>query len=66
MLLVSGYIVGDSLLNVAHAGLIAATGKGAPIAVVPADFAPASPLAIAAYLAVALALYVWTERRAAR
>jgi putative OPT family oligopeptide transporter len=66
VLMASGLIVGDSLLNVAHAGLIAATGKGAPIAVVPADFAPASPLAIAAYLAVALALYVWTERRTAR
>jgi putative OPT family oligopeptide transporter len=66
VLLVSGYIVGDSLLNVAYAGLIAATGKGAPIAVVPADFAPAAPLAIAVYLGVAFALYAWTSRSARR
>jgi putative OPT family oligopeptide transporter len=63
VLLVSGYIVGDSLLNVAYAGLITATGKGAPLAVVPEDFAPATPLAIAVYLAVTLALYAWTARR---
>jgi putative OPT family oligopeptide transporter len=66
VLMASGLIVGDSLLNVAYAGLIAATGKGAPIAVVPETFAPASPLAVAVYLAVALGLYLWTERRAAR
>jgi putative OPT family oligopeptide transporter len=64
VLLVSGYIVGDSLLNVAYAGLIAGTGKGAPVAVVPETFAPASPLAIAAYIAVVLVLYRWTARRA--
>lgn len=64
VLLVSGYIVGDSLLNVAYAGLIVATGQGAPLAVAPADFAPATPLALAAYAAVAFALYAWTDRRA--
>jgi putative OPT family oligopeptide transporter len=64
VLLVSGYIVGDSLLNVAYAGLIAGTGKGAPIAVVPEGFAPAAPLAIGVYAAVVIALYLWTERRA--
>ena len=66
VLLVSGYIVGDSLLNVALAGLIVATGKGAPLALVPADFAPATPLAIAAYALVAAGLYLWVARRAAR
>jgi putative OPT family oligopeptide transporter len=64
VLMASGLIVGDSLLNVAYAGLIAATGKGAPLAVVPETFAPASPLAIAVYLAVTLTLYMWTARRA--
>jgi putative OPT family oligopeptide transporter len=64
VLMASGLIVGDSLLNVAYAGLIAATGKGAPLAVVPASFAPASPLAMTAYLAVMLGLYLWTARRA--
>ena len=66
VLLASGLIVGDSLLNVAYAGLIAATGKGAPIAVVPASFAPATPLALAVYAATALLLYGWTARRAQR
>jgi len=66
VLLVSGYIVGDSLLNVAHAGLIVATGKGAPLALVPEDFALATPLAIVVYALIALSLYVWADRRAAR
>ena len=66
VLLVSGFIVGDSLMNVAIAGLIAGSGKGAPLAVVPEDFAPATPLAIAAYAAVAAALYAWAARRARR
>ena len=66
ILLVSGYIVGDSLLNVAHASLIVASGKGAPLALVPADFAPGVPLALAAYVLVPLGLYLWAARRAAR
>jgi putative OPT family oligopeptide transporter len=66
VLLVSGYIVGDSLLNVAHAGLIVATGKGAPLALAPEAFAPATPLAIAAYALTAAGLYLWVSRRAAR
>jgi hypothetical protein len=66
VLLVSGYIVGDSLLNVAHAGLIVATGKGAPLALVPETFAPATPLAIVSYALVAAGLYVWASRRAER
>lgn len=63
VLLVSGYIVGDSLLNVAHAGLIVATSKGAPLALVPESFAPATPLALAAYAAVVVALYAWAARK---
>jgi putative OPT family oligopeptide transporter len=64
VLLVSGFIVGDSLLNVAYAGLIAATGKGAPLAIIPEGFAPATPLAVAGYVALVIALYAWTARRA--
>ena len=64
VLMASGLIVGDSLPNVAYAGLIAATGKGAPIAVVPESFALAKPLALVAYAATALLLYGWTARRA--
>jgi putative OPT family oligopeptide transporter len=64
VLLVSGYIVGDSLLNVAYAGLIAATGESSPIAVVPESFAPATPLAVVAYAATVIGLYAWTARSA--
>jgi putative OPT family oligopeptide transporter len=64
VLLVSGYIVGDSLLNVVVAGIIVATGNGAPLAVAPETFAPAQPLAIAAYGAVCIGLYAWALRRA--
>jgi putative OPT family oligopeptide transporter len=66
VLLVSGYIVGDSLLNVAHAFLIIGTGKGAPLALVPEDFALGMPLALASYILVVAALYLWTARKAAR
>jgi putative OPT family oligopeptide transporter len=66
VLLVSGYIVGDSLLNVAHAGLIVATGKPAPLALVPDTFGPAMPLAAVTYVLVAVALYMWAGRKATR
>ena len=66
VLLVSGYIVGDSLLNVAHAGLIVASGNGAPLALVPEDFAPATPLALLTYVLVVATLYLWAMRRAHR
>ncbi|HEX7887641.1 MAG TPA: oligopeptide transporter, OPT family [Phenylobacterium sp.] len=62
VLLVSGYIVGDSLLNVAHAGLIVATDQGAPLALAPEGFSLAPPLALATYAAVAIALYAWAGR----
>jgi putative OPT family oligopeptide transporter len=64
VLLVSGYIVGDSLLNVAHAGLIVATGNEAPLALAPEGFALGTPLALLAYVLVAAGLYAWTARKA--
>jgi putative OPT family oligopeptide transporter len=63
VLMVSGYIVGDSLLNVVHAGFVAATNNPAPLALVGEDFTAGKPLALAAYLAVALILYAWAGRR---
>jgi putative OPT family oligopeptide transporter len=65
VLMVSGYIVGDSVLNVLHAGLVAATGKAAPLALVPEDAAWAPPLAAISYLALALGLYAWSGRKRA-
>ncbi|HEY7810399.1 MAG TPA: oligopeptide transporter, OPT family [Allosphingosinicella sp.] len=39
VLMATGLIVGDSLLNVAFAGVVAGTGSGSPLAVVGDDFA---------------------------
>jgi putative OPT family oligopeptide transporter len=66
VLLVSGYIVGDSLLNVAHAFLIIGTGRGAPLALAAESFALGAPLGLAAYVVTFLALYAWTARSAER
>jgi len=67
VLMVSGLIVGESLFNVALAGLIVASGKGTPLALVGDSFAgPSTWLAAAAYVVVPLALYLWTWRRAQR
>jgi putative OPT family oligopeptide transporter len=40
VLMATGLIVGDSLLNVAFAGVVAGTGSGSPLALVGDDFAP--------------------------
>ena len=67
VLMVSGLIVGESLFNVALAGLIVASGKGTPLALVGDSFAgPGLLLAGAAYVLVPLGLYLWTWRRARR
>jgi putative OPT family oligopeptide transporter len=67
VLTASGFIVGESLFNVAYAGLIVVTGKDSPLALVGEGFAPfALPLGLAVYGAVTLGLYAWTERKAAR
>jgi hypothetical protein len=66
VLMVSGLIVGESLFNVALAGLIAATNKGSPIAVVSEDFKLAVPLAALAFVAAGFGLYGWTAARAKR
>jgi putative OPT family oligopeptide transporter len=63
VLLATGLIVGDSLLNVAFAGVVAATGKGSPIDVVGPDFAP---YAILLGLLVFVAMVAWLYHRAAK
>ncbi|MBU1376646.1 MAG: oligopeptide transporter, OPT family [Alphaproteobacteria bacterium] len=63
VLVVSGLIVGESLFNVALAGLIVATNSGAPLALVPADFAPAPILALVAYVGIMAGLYAWAGRK---
>jgi len=65
VLVVSGLIVGESLFNVALAGLIVATNSGAPLALVPEGFPPAPALAIVAYIGIMAGLYAWASRRRA-
>ena len=64
VLLASGMIVGESLFGVLNAGLIVAANRDAPLAVVPADFAYGTPIAIALLVGLTIALYGWLLRRA--
>jgi putative OPT family oligopeptide transporter len=59
VLVASGMIVGESLWGVLNSGLIVATRNEAPIALVPADFAPANLIGIATFVGVIAWLYRW-------
>lgn len=64
VLLASGLIVGESLLGVLNAGLIVATGKESPLALVGGDFAGVSRWVGLALLAVTVVLsYRWVARQ---
>lgn len=64
VLLASGLIVGESLLSVALAGLIVATGREAPLALVGDSFeGSATVIGLLAYLGVGFGLYAWTRRQ---
>jgi putative OPT family oligopeptide transporter len=63
VLLATGFIVGDSLLNVAFAGIVAATGNGAPISLVGDNFAT---IAIVAGTLVFIAMIAWLYRHTRR
>jgi len=66
VLLASGLIVGESLFNVALAGLIVVSKKGEPLALVGDGFAPTSVvLGGVGFVVVAIGLYAWTQARAA-
>jgi putative OPT family oligopeptide transporter len=63
VLIASGFIVGESLVGVAMAGVIGATGNQAPLALAGAGFAPiADWITLALFAAVA----VWMARRVQR
>jgi putative OPT family oligopeptide transporter len=63
VLLATGMIVGDSLLNVGFAGIVAATGNGAPLALAPAGFEVAAQIAgVLLFGAIAWWLYGYTRR----
>ena len=63
VLLATGLIVGESLFGVIFAGIVAATNKDAPLAVVK-DFAWATPLGLVLFAVAVLGLYAWTKRQA--
>ena len=63
VLLASGLIVGESLWGVALAGLIVATGKGEPLAVVGEGFTgPAIWIGLLSFGVITAALYRWIAR----
>jgi putative OPT family oligopeptide transporter len=64
-LVASGLIVGESVWGVINAGLIVALSKDAPIALVPAEFAPAPWLGLIGFVAAIVLLYGWMLRRSA-
>jgi putative OPT family oligopeptide transporter len=67
VLLASGLIVGESLFGVLLAGLIVASGKGEPLAVVGDSFGPmAEILGAIVFAAVTVALYGWAGRQGRR
>jgi putative OPT family oligopeptide transporter len=63
VLLATGLIVGESLFGVVFAGIVAATGKDTPLAVI-ARNPFADVLAIIVFAAMTIGLYVWTRRQA--
>jgi putative OPT family oligopeptide transporter len=65
VLVASGMIVGESLWGVINAGLIVAANRDAPLALAPADFAYAMPIAIVAFIGLIVWLYGWLLRRVA-
>jgi putative OPT family oligopeptide transporter len=67
VLLASGLIVGESLFGVLLAGLIVASGKGEPLALVGDSFAPiATVLGAVVFTAVTAALYAWIAKAGRR
>ncbi|HEX4042180.1 MAG TPA: oligopeptide transporter, OPT family [Xanthobacteraceae bacterium] len=63
VLVASGMIVGESLFGVLLAGLIVALSTDAPLGLVPADFAPANWIGLAAFALLIAVLYGWMLRR---
>jgi putative OPT family oligopeptide transporter len=63
VLLATGLIVGESIMGVVYAGIVAATQSDAPLALV-SENPWAVPLGIVVFLAVVLGFYAWTRREA--
>ncbi len=61
VLLASGLIVGESLFSVALAGLIVASNKGEPLALIQAFEGPATWIGLAVFAALTVGLYRWSR-----
>ncbi len=55
--------MGESLFGVVLAALIVGLASDAPLALVPADFAWANPIAVGLFVALLAALYGWMLAR---
>jgi putative OPT family oligopeptide transporter len=64
VLLATGLIVGESIMGVVYASIVAATQADAPLALV-AENPWAVPVSIIVFLVVILGFYAWTKREAA-
>ncbi|MDU0478837.1 oligopeptide transporter, OPT family [Staphylococcus chromogenes] len=63
-LLATGLIVGESLFGVLNAGIIASSGKEAPLALVPESFeGVATWIGLALFTATVLGLYQWVKKQ---
>ena len=61
VLMATGLIVGESLFGVVFAGIVAASGSDAPLAIVGEDFETwAIGIGVVLFVATVLALYQWT------
>lgn len=61
VLLATGLIVGESIMGVVYASIVAATQKDAPLAII-AENPWAVPLGLVIFTVVVLAFYAWTRR----
>ena len=67
VLMATGLIVGESLFGVVFAGIVAASGSDAPLAIVGDSFENwAIAIGVVLFVVTALALYQWTRRAASR
>ncbi len=64
VLIASGMIVGESLWGVIFAGIVWLANTDAPLALKPADFAPANMIGLALFGGLIVLLYGWIMRRA--
>ena len=63
VLLATGLIVGESLFGVVFAGIVAASGSDAPLALVK-DFGLAVPIGLVLFVVLTIVLYAWTRKEA--